>query len=68
MAKKLKCPHCGFEGEAPDFYYMYEVTLFVYDSKVEPEERERPVLVICPKCRQGFFLEDPYAKPKQALA
>lgn len=62
VASKIKCPHCGYEGERGDFVYMYEVTLYVVDSDVEREERERPVLVVCPRCKQGFFLEDPYGK------
>lgn len=59
---KLKCPYCGFEGDSAEFDYLYETTLYVVDSKIEREERERPILVVCPKCRQGFFLEDPYRK------
>jgi ribosomal protein S27AE len=63
---RLKCPHCGFEGEAEDFTYMYEVTLYLVDSHVEREERERPILVVCPRCKQGFFLESPYSRFYQA--
>ena len=59
---KIKCPYCGFEGEASEFLYMYEVTLYVVNSRVEREERERPLLVICPKCREGFFLDNPYKR------
>ena len=46
---------------------MYEVTLYLVDSHVEREERERPVLVVCPRCKQGFLLEDQYVKPRSAL-
>lgn len=67
LVKELTCPHCGFKGSSEDFLYMYEVTLYVYDSEVEKEERERPVLVVCPKCKQGFFLEDPYKRFKAPL-
>lgn len=59
--EKIKCPHCGYEGSKKDFLYMYESTLYVVDNRVEQEERERPVLIICPRCRTGFFAEDPYA-------
>jgi ribosomal protein S27AE len=63
---KIKCPHCGFEGDSSEFMYLYEVTLYLVDSMVEREERVRPVLVICPKCKQGFFLENPYERFYQA--
>lgn len=46
---------------------MYEVTLYVHDLDIEREERERPVLIICPMCKQGFFLEDPYARAKRGV-
>jgi ribosomal protein S27AE len=63
---KIKCPHCGFEGDSSEFMYLYEATLYLVDSMVEREERVRPVLVICPKCKQGFFLENPYERFYQA--
>lgn len=59
---KIKCPHCGFEEEASAFKFIYEVTLYVINSHVEREERERPILVVCPRCKQGFFLENPYRR------
>jgi len=65
--KVLKCPFCGFEGSREDFSYIYEVTLYLVDSEVEKEERERPVLVVCPRCKQGFFLEDPYFKLRTGM-
>jgi DNA-directed RNA polymerase subunit RPC12/RpoP len=58
----IKCPYCGFEGDASEFNYLYEVTLYIMDSHVEREERERSVLIVCPKCKQGFFLENPYKR------
>ena len=63
--KVIKCPYCGFEGESGLFDYLYEVTLYVINATIEKEERKRPVLVICPHCKQGFFLEDPYRMVKQ---
>ncbi|MEM1641798.1 MAG: hypothetical protein QW579_03895 [Desulfurococcaceae archaeon] len=65
--KTIKCPYCGFEDKSPEFIYIYEATLYVYNGEVEREERERPVLVVCPRCKQGFFLEDPYARAKKTL-
>lgn len=62
MMKKIKCPYCGYIGETRDYTYMYETVLYMNNDTVIPEERERPILVICPKCRQGFFLESPYNK------
>ncbi|WP_448577873.1 hypothetical protein [Thermosphaera sp.] len=59
---KLKCPKCGFEGEFKEFTFMYESTIYVADEQALPEERERPILVICPRCGEGFFLESPYSK------
>lgn len=59
---KIKCPHCGFEGDSSEYIFIYEVTLYVIDSRVEREERERPILVVCPKCKQGFFLDNPYKR------
>jgi len=62
MKRVLKCPFCGFEGEISDFTFMYEVVLYTVDHEVLREDRERPPLVICPKCKQGFFLESPYKR------
>lgn len=64
--KKLTCPHCGHAGDVTEFTFMYESTIYVVDNHVEKEERDRPVLVVCPKCKQGFFLEDPYGRFKRA--
>ncbi len=59
----IKCPYCGFEGSSREFYYMYEAVLYYTPlHNIEKEDRERPVLVICPRCKQGFFLESPYKK------
>ncbi len=60
--KKITCPYCGYTGDPSEFEYMYESVLYVADHEVLPEERDRPILVICPKCRGGFFLESPYKK------
>ncbi len=60
--KKIKCPYCGYEGRPEDFTYIYESVLYIADHEVAPEERERPPLVICPRCKKGFFLESPYRK------
>ena len=57
---EITCPYCGFKGTPRDFYYMYESVLYIADSKTIPEERSRPILVICPVCKNGFFLESPY--------
>lgn len=65
--RKLVCPHCGFEGSTEEFYYMQEAVLYVRDSKVLREERERPLLVICPRCRNAFFLEDPYKNLRKSV-
>lgn len=62
VVKKIKCPYCGYVGEPRDFTYIYESVLYLADHEVLPEERERPVVVICPKCGKGFFLESPYEK------
>lgn len=63
MVKKLTCPYCGFKGEPKDFYFMYESVLYTTSTEdVVKENRERPVLVICPRCKQGFFLESPYER------
>ncbi len=59
---EIKCPHCGFEGDSSEFTYIYEVTLYIVNSHVEREERERPLLAVCPKCKQGFLLENPYKR------
>jgi len=61
-SRVIKCPYCGFTGKPSDFTYMYESVLYLADHSVLPEERERPVLVICPRCKQGFFLQSPYQK------
>jgi ribosomal protein S27AE len=41
---------------------MYETTIYVVEKQTLSEERERPILVICPRCGEGFFLESPYSK------
>lgn len=61
---RIECPHCGYKGRPADFTYIYESTIYVINGHAEKEERERPVLVVCPRCKQGFFLEDPYRKFK----
>ncbi len=63
----IKCPHCGYEGPASSFTFMYESVLYVADHEVLPEGRERPPLVICPRCKRGFFLESPYKKAVEML-
>lgn len=61
--KKITCPYCGYAGKPCDFYYMYEAVLYATDSEeVIKESRERPPLVICPRCKKGFFLESPYKR------
>ncbi|MEM4718090.1 MAG: hypothetical protein QXE81_04960 [Desulfurococcaceae archaeon] len=60
--EKMKCPLCGYEGNKEEYFYMHEATIYVVDDEVEREERERPILVICPRCKQGFFLIDPYLR------
>ncbi|MEM1628627.1 MAG: hypothetical protein QXP02_00975 [Desulfurococcaceae archaeon] len=57
---KIKCPFCGFEGSSENYDYMYETTLYMVNSSITREERERPILVICPRCKQGFFMDNPY--------
>ncbi|MEM0506158.1 MAG: hypothetical protein QXW58_02715 [Thermosphaera sp.] len=64
---KLKCPKCGFEGDSKIFLFMYETTLYLLDHETIPEERERPILIICPKCGEGFFVESPYRKAVETL-
>lgn len=63
---KLRCPRCGFEGDSKIFLFMYETTLYMINSKTIPEERERPIMVICPRCGEGFFMESPYYKVVKA--
>ncbi|MGQ4832619.1 MAG: hypothetical protein ACP6IS_01820 [Candidatus Asgardarchaeia archaeon] len=58
----IKCPFCGFEGYASEFYLMYESVIYEKQGNIEKELRERPPVVICPKCKQGFFLESPYER------
>ncbi len=65
MVSRIRCPFCGYEGDPKDFDYMYESVLYMADHEVLHEERERPILVICPRCRKGFFLEDPYSRIKE---
>lgn len=60
--EKLKCPLCGYEGNRDEYLYMYETTIYIVDSEIEREERERPIMIICPRCKQGFFLVDPYSR------
>ncbi|MEZ0394491.1 MAG: hypothetical protein ABWK00_05575 [Desulfurococcaceae archaeon] len=65
MPDKITCPFCGFSGSPGDFTYMQESVLYVADGEVLEEQRERPLLAICPRCRRGFFLEDPYARARE---
>ncbi len=58
----IKCPYCGYEAPISEFIFMYESVLYVADHEVLHENRERPPLVICPRCKRGFFLESPYKK------
>jgi len=59
--KTLKCPRCGFTGEPREFIFIQESTLYYTGRGVEGEERERPLMAICPRCGEGFYLE-PYYK------
>ncbi|OYT40601.1 MAG: hypothetical protein B6U89_01595 [Desulfurococcales archaeon ex4484_58] len=65
--KKITCPYCGYTSEPKDFLYIYESVLYLRNHEVVPEERERPVLIICPRCKKGFFLESPYQKLLEKL-
>jgi uncharacterized C2H2 Zn-finger protein len=60
--RTIRCPYCGYEGPASDFTFMYESVLYMADHEIIGEKRERPPLVICPRCGRGFFLESPYTK------
>ncbi|WP_156915429.1 hypothetical protein [Desulfurococcus amylolyticus] len=60
--KTIKCPWCGFMGEPGEFLYIQEATLYYTGKGVDREERERPLMVVCPRCREGFYLESPYSK------
>jgi len=62
LSKEIVCPYCGFKAPPEEFTYMYESVLYLADDRLLQEERERPVLVICPKCGGGFFLKSPYQK------
>ncbi len=68
MVREITCPYCGFTGPPKEFYYMYETVLYLADHEVLREDRERPVLVICPRCRKGFFLESPYKKVVEKIS
>ncbi len=59
---QIKCPFCGFQGKANEFYLMYEAVIYESSGITEKEKRERPPLVICPNCGNGFFLESPYER------
>ncbi|MGB9827190.1 MAG: hypothetical protein ACPLSM_01565 [Thermosphaera sp.] len=50
-----------------EFSYMYETTIYVVEEHSLPEERERPILIVCPRCGEGFFLESPYSRAAQFL-
>ncbi len=65
---RIKCPYCGYTGDPGDFYYMYESVLYIADHEVLPEDRERPVLIICPRCKRGFFLESPYRRVVERIS
>lgn len=60
--KTIKCPWCGFTGKPGEFLYIQETTLYYTGKGVDMEERERPLMVVCPRCREGFYLESPYSK------
>ncbi len=62
MGKKVRCPYCGYEADISEYYVMYESVLYAADDSVVPEDRVRPPLFICPRCKQGFFLESPYKR------
>ena len=47
---------------------MYESVLYIADHEVLPEDRERPVLIICPRCKRGFFLESPYRRVVERIS
>lgn len=64
---KIKCPHCGFEGEAKDYFLLYEAVVNVSLYYVFRESRERPPLLICPKCNKTFVLEEHYEIIKRKL-
>jgi uncharacterized protein (DUF983 family) len=58
---KLKRLNCGFEGGIGEFSLMYETSIHVVEEQTLSEEGERTILVICPRCGEGF-LESPYSK------
>lgn len=60
--KTIKCPFCGYIGKSSDFTYIYESVIYIFDDQVSKEERDRPVLVVCPRCGQGFFMKSPYSR------
>jgi len=64
---KIKCPYCGFEGEPKDYYLLYEAVVNVALFKPMEEGRERPPLLICPKCGKAFPLGEFYGKVKEKL-
>ena len=58
----IKCPFCGYRGNPSEFQLIYESVIYEDNEIIEKERRERPPLLICPKCRQGFFLDSPYSR------
>ena len=64
---KIKCPYCGFEGEPKDYYLLYEAVVNVALFKPMEEGRERPPLLICPKCGKAFPSGEFYGKVKEKL-
>ncbi len=64
---KIKCPYCGYVGDSKDFYLLYEAVVNVALYKPLREERERPPLIICPKCGKAFPSGDFYGKIREKL-
>ncbi|MGC8953816.1 MAG: hypothetical protein ACP5N5_03760 [Desulfurococcus sp.] len=54
--KTIKCPWCGFMGEPGEFLYIQEATLYYTGKGVDREERERPLMVVCPGVERASIL------------
>ncbi|ADV64666.1 hypothetical protein [Desulfurococcus mucosus] len=67
MKEALKCPRCGFTGRPEEFTFMQEATIYYTGRGLEHEERERPIMVICPRCGEGFYLESPVKRLLERL-
>jgi len=65
--KKIKCPYCGFEGEPKEFYLLYEAVVNVTLTSASKENRERPPLIICPKCGKAFPTANFYEKLRRKI-